>query len=146
MFALSDQPLDVQAVTDSVRDVRAGAVVLFLGTVREFTGDVQTDRLEYEAYPEMALQVMQQLETDACERWPLIAVSMVHRTGVLDPGETAVAVAVSSAHRTAAFEAGQWLIDTLKVRVPIWKKERYSDGREEWVDPTAALPASGDVR
>lgn len=116
--------------------------MLFLGTVREFTGDVQTSSLEYEAYPAMAVQALTELETEARQRWPLIGVSMVHRTGHLDLGDVAVAVAVSSAHRTPAFEAGQWLIDTLKQRVPIWKQERYADGQTEWVHPTPESAAS----
>ncbi|APZ93689.1 molybdenum cofactor biosynthesis protein MoaE [Fuerstiella marisgermanici] len=135
MIELTTQPIDFTLVTDSVRTHVAGAVVLFMGTVREFTGDAQTSSLEYEAYPSMALQAMQQLETEACEKWPLHKVSMVHRTGHLDLGEIAVAVAVSAGHRKEAFEAGQWLIDALKERVPIWKKERYANGSTEWVHP-----------
>lgn len=135
MIELTTQPIDFTLVTDSVRTHAAGAVVLFMGTVREFTGDAQTSSLEYEAYPSMALQAMQQLETEAREKWPLHKVSMVHRTGHLDLGEIAVAVAVSAGHRKEAFEAGQWLIDALKERVPIWKKERYANGSTEWVHP-----------
>ncbi len=133
MIELTTQPIDFTLVTDSVRTHAAGAIVLFMGTVREFTGDAQTSSLEYDAYPSMALQAMQQLETEAREQWPLHKVSMVHRTGHLDLGEIAVAVAVSAGHRKEAFEAGQWLIDTLKERVPIWKKERYANGSTEWV-------------
>ena len=116
--------------------------MLFLGTVREFTGNIQTASLEYEAYPEMALQMLRQLDQEARERWTLVEISMVHRTGHLRLGDIAVAVAVSSAHRTEAFEAGQWLLDTLKQRVPIWKKELYSDGNTEWVHPTQKSPPS----
>ena len=123
-----------------MRSNNAGAVVLFLGTVREFTGDAQTSSLDYEAYPAMAVQAMQQLDQEARERWTLVDVSIVHRTGHLDLGEIAVAVAVSSGHRAAAFEAGQWLLDTLKQRVPIWKKELYSNGQTEWVHPTQKSP------
>lgn len=140
MIELTTQPIDYTAVTESVRSKNAGAVVLFLGTVREFTGDAQTSSLEYEAYPQMAEQGMQQLDHEARERWTLVDISIVHRTGHLDLGEIAVAVAVSSAHRAAAFEAGQWLLDTLKQRVPIWKKELYSNGQTEWVHPTQKSP------
>ena len=135
MIELSDQPIDVPQITDSVRDTRAGAVVLFLGTVRELTGDVRTSRLEYEAYEAMAISELQRLETEARNRWSLSGVTVVHRTGSLDPGDVAVAVAVSSAHRREAFEAGQWLIDTLKEVVPIWKQENWADGSSEWVHP-----------
>lgn len=140
MIELTTQPIDSTAVTESVRSNNAGAVVLFLGTVREFTGEAQTSSLEYEAYPQMAVQGMQQLDHEARERWGLVNVSIVHRTGHLELGEIAVAVAVSSAHRAAAFEAGQWLLDTLKQRVPIWKKELYSNGQTEWVHPTQKSP------
>jgi molybdopterin synthase catalytic subunit len=140
MIELTTQPIDFTAVTESVRSNNAGAVVLFLGTVREFTGDAQTSSLDYEAYPAMAVQAMQQLDQEARERWTLVDVSIVHRTGHLDLGEIAVAVAVSSGHRAAAFEAGQWLLDTLKQRVPIWKKELYSNGQTEWVHPTQKSP------
>lgn len=135
MIEITTQPIDFAQVTNSVRSPAAGAVVLFMGTVREFTGDVQTSSLEYESYPQMAVQSMQQLAAEAQQKWPLVSVSMVHRTGHLDLGEIAVAVAVSAGHRREAFEAGHWLIDTLKEKVPIWKKERYADGTTEWVHP-----------
>lgn len=140
MIQLTEKTINYQRVTESVRSYNAGAVVLFLGTVREFTGDAHTSSLVYEAYPAMAVQAMEQLKAEACERWSLQDVAIVHRTGRLDLGEIAVAVAVSSAHRLEAFEAGQWLIDALKQRVPIWKKEFYADGRTEWVHPTQKSP------
>jgi len=147
MIELTTIPIDFNAVTDSVRSHNAGAVVLFLGTVREFTDGAQTASLEYEAYSAMAVQAMEQLRQEARDKWTLVNASIVHRIGQLELGEIAVAVAVSSAHRTEAFEAGQWLIDTLKHRVPIWKKEQYTDGQTEWVHPTqksdpSAVPPS----
>ncbi len=135
MINFTTEPIDFTQVTDSVTSHAAGAVVLFLGTVREFTGDIQTSSLEYDVYPDMALLELRRLETDVREKWPVIAVSMVHRTGTLQLGDIAVAVAVSSAHRQEAFQAGQWLIDTLKVRVPVWKKEIYASGNTEWMHP-----------
>ena len=137
---LTTAPIHHEAVLQHVRSNLAGAAVLFLGTVREFTNDVQTSSLDYEAYPDMARQAMQRLAQEARERWNLVGVAISHRIGHLELGETAVAVAVSSAHRVAAFEAGQWIIDTLKQRVPIWKKELYADGRTEWVHPTQKSP------
>ena len=138
MIDLTVQPIDFSQVTESVQTHAAGAVVLFMGTVREFTGDAHTSSLEYDAYPQMALQAMHQLEAEAREKWPLHKISIVHRTGHLDLGEIAVAVAVSAGHRKEAFEAGQWLIDSLKERVPIWKKEKYVDGSTECVHPDGA--------
>ena len=135
MIQLTNQPIDFTAVTESVRSHNAGAVVLFMGTVREFTGEAQTSSLEYDAYPQMAVQAMEQLESEARSKWELVEISLVHRSGQLQLGEIAVAVAVSAGHRAEAFEAGRWLIDTLKERVPIWKKELFADGTTEWIHP-----------
>lgn len=145
MIDLTTTAIDSAAITESVRSNDAGAVVLFLGTVREFTGDAQTSSLEYEAYPEMALRAMEELEREARELWQLVDVSIVHRTGHLELGAVAVAVAVSSAHRKAAFEAGAWILDTLKQRVPIWKKECYTNGKTEWVHPTQKSEPSDEA-
>jgi molybdopterin synthase catalytic subunit len=109
--------------------------VLFAGTTREFTDGKRTESLDYECYPEMARQELDKLEQQARERWPIVECSIVHRLGHLQIGEASVAIAVSSPHRKAAFEAGQWLIDTLKQLVPIWKKENWDDGTCEWVHP-----------
>ncbi len=144
MIELTDQPIDFHALTESVRDNGAGAVVLFLGTVREFTKGVQTAWLDYEAYPEMARASMAQLDADVRTHFPVTGVAISHRTGTLQLGDVSVAIAVSAPHRAQAFDAGRWLIDTLKERVPIWKKEHYSDGREEWQHP--GLPTDRSVR
>ncbi len=132
---LSESVIDSQDVIRSVTSPAAGAVVLFLGTTREFTGGRQTVYLDYECYPEMARCKMQELAEQAAARWPLVACCMVHRLGRVNLAEASVAIAVSSPHRLAAFEAGQWLIDTLKQVVPIWKQEHWSDGTSEWVHP-----------
>lgn len=141
MIELTDNPIDYQLVIESVRSHAAGAAVLFLGTVREYTGDVQTASLEYDAYPQMATTAMATLRDEAIAKWKLVDAAIVHRKGHLELGDIAVAVAVSSPHRQQSFEAGQWLIDTLKQRVPIWKKELYADGQTEWVHPTQKSPA-----
>jgi molybdopterin synthase catalytic subunit len=135
MIELTDAPIDYQALTERVRSNRAGAVCLFLGTVRAHTGDRRTTELEYEAYRRMAEAKLAELEAEARRRWPIVESAIVHRLGRLDPGEVSVAVAVSCPHRRQAFEACGWLIDTLKEVVPIWKKERWADGTEEWVHP-----------
>jgi molybdopterin synthase catalytic subunit len=135
MVALTNEPIDMLAVLECVQSPQAGAVVLFLGTTREMTGDRRTQSLDYECYPEMATRKLAELEAEARHRWTLIECAVIHRLGHLKIGEASVAVAVSSAHRRAAFEAGQWLIDTLKQSAPIWKKENWADGTEEWVHP-----------
>jgi molybdopterin synthase catalytic subunit len=135
MIKITAEPIDYAAVTDLVRSPLAGAVCTFLGTVREFTGDRRTVALTYESYPEMALKKMAELEEEARRRWPVIELALVHRVGNLELGEVSVAVAVSCPHRHESFEACRWLIDTLKQVVPIWKKEIWADGNEEWVHP-----------
>jgi molybdopterin synthase catalytic subunit len=135
MIEITEQPIDPGRVLGSVRSPRAGAVCLFLGTVREFTGERQTEALEYEAYPVMAERKLAALEAEARHRWPIIEAAIVHRLGHLELGAISVAVAVSCPHRRAAFEACSWLMDTIKEVVPIWKKERWADGTEEWVHP-----------
>jgi molybdopterin synthase catalytic subunit len=137
MQRLTKKPLDPAALLASVQSPAAGAVLLFVGTTREQTGGRATASLTYEAYADMALAKLAELEATARARWPLIEVAIEHRLGPVAIGEASVAIAVSSAHRAAAFAAGQWLIDTLKEVVPIWKCEHWADGAEDWVHPGA---------
>jgi molybdopterin synthase catalytic subunit len=142
MIEITEQPIDHAAVTERVRSDQAGAVCSFLGTVREMTGDRRTASLDYEAYPAMALKSMADLEAEARSRWPIQDLAIVHRVGHLGLGEVSVVVAVSCPHRHQAFDACRWLIDTLKGVVPIWKKEVWADGTEEWVHPGQEPQAS----
>ena len=135
--AISDAPLDVAAVLESVLDPGAGGVATFVGTVRssaaaEGARGKQVVALEYEAHPEMAPVRMREIATGVAERYGLIAVTAHHRTGHCDLGEPTVVVACSAAHRAAALEACRDANDTNKQAVPIWKKEVYSDG-SAWV-------------
>jgi len=145
MIELTEHPIDPSAVLHAVRSPRAGAVVLFLGTAREFTGDRQTQSLDYECFGEMAEQKLAELEQQARRRWPLDRCAMVHRTGHLELGEISVAIAVSTPHRRDAFEAGRWLIDTLKEVAPIWKRENWADGSSAWVHPGVRLSSAGEA-
>ena len=138
MIEITDQALDPAGVLQQVASRQAGAAVLFLGTAREFTGNRRTASLEYECYGEMARQKLAELEADARRRWPLLGCAIVHRIGRVELGEASVVIAVSAAHRQAAFADGQWLIDTLKQVVPIWKRENWADGTSEWVQPGEA--------
>ncbi len=140
MIEITEDPIDHAALTEHVRSNLAGAVCTFLGTVRELTGERRTSSLDYEAYPEMALKKLAEIEAEVRRRWPVIEAAIVHRVGHLDLGEISVVVAVSCPHRHESFEACQWLIDTLKDVVPIWKKEVWADGREEWVHPGLPQP------
>jgi molybdopterin synthase catalytic subunit len=135
MIELVLEPINTEQALQRVTSRRAGATVLFLGTTREFTGDRRTLNLDYECYPEMARRKLEELEAAARNRWPIIECLLIHRLGRVELGEASIAIAVSSAHRQAAFEAAQWLIDTVKQVVPIWKQEHWSDGSSEWVHP-----------
>ncbi|GAB4157484.1 MAG: molybdenum cofactor biosynthesis protein MoaE [Planctomycetaceae bacterium] len=135
MIELTHEEIDTTALLESVRSTQSGAVVLFLGTVRELTNGRQTVALDYDAYPEMAEAKLAELEAEARENWPVDKLAIVHRLGHLKLGDVSVAVAVSCPHRHQAFEAGRFLIDELKIRVPIWKKENWADGSTEWVHP-----------
>lgn len=135
MIELTHNPIDVTAVLAKVSSAQAGAVVLFLGTTREFTKGRQTKTLHYECYSEMAEKKLVELESQAREKWLLVECVIVHRLGEVPLEQASVAIAVSSQHREVAFQAGKWLIDTLKVDVPIWKQEHWVDGATEWVHP-----------
>lgn len=124
-------PIDVAALGQA--DPRDGAVCLFVGVVRNENGGRAVSHLEYEAYEEMALPLMQQIARETLERWPVTRVELVHRLGALSIGEPSVAVAVTSPHRKEAFEACRHAIDAVKARVPIWKKEYYADG-SQWLE------------
>jgi molybdopterin synthase catalytic subunit len=137
MVLLTPDPIDHHALTEAVRRPDCGAVVTFLGTVRDLTDGKVTVALDYEAYPGMAEAKMAEIERETRQRWPVGDMRLVHRTGHLGVGEVSVAVAVSCPHRAQAFEACRHAIDRLKELVPIWKKENWADGRTEWVHPGA---------
>ncbi|MDR5683273.1 MAG: molybdenum cofactor biosynthesis protein MoaE [Armatimonadota bacterium] len=144
--AVQTGPISTDDLLERVRDPGAGAVVLFLGTVRQTArNDQRVVHLEYEAYERLARSEMERIARQIAERWPVLHAAIVHRTGRLGVGEISVAVAVSSAHRKDAFEAAKYAIDTLKVTVPIWKKEVW-EGGAAWVgtDPVPG-PAEGGV-
>ncbi len=133
-MALSSESIDADALRRLVSDPAAGAVVVFLGTVRDHSeGRDGVTHLEYEAYEGVVEAKMAGIVRESRDRWPdVLRCAVVHRVGSLPVGEIAVCVAVSSPHRRAAFDAGQYLIDELKARAPIWKKEHWPGGAE-WV-------------
>ena len=138
MIALTRQPIDPTALLAAVQDPLCGAVVLFLGTVRELTGAVRTVHLEYDAYAPMAEKKLREVAALAGERWLLKRVGIVHRLGKLAVGDIAVAVAVSTPHRAEAFAAAEFIMDQVKELVPIWKQENAPDGSAEWVHGTTS--------
>ena len=136
MTRLTRDPIDFAALTEAVRSPHCGAVALFLGTVRDLTGERVTVALDYEAYPGMAEKKLAEIEADTRARWPVGDIALVHRLGRLEVGEVSVAVAVSCPHRADAFAACRHAIDRLKELVPIWKREHWNDGTTEWVHPS----------
>ncbi len=126
MVRLQREPIDLAAL--HAASPTDGALCLFVGVVRNENAGKAVLRLEYEAYEEMALPLMADIESEVRGRWPVTEVRMVHRLGPLAIGEASVAVAVASPHRAEAFAACRYAIDTLKAKVPIWKKEFYADG------------------
>ncbi|ARS35842.1 molybdenum cofactor biosynthesis protein MoaE [Pontibacter actiniarum] len=129
---LTEAPLRIAACIEWVMTPESGGIDVFVGTVRNATQGRQVQRLEFEAYAQMARNEMTKIAEQALEKWPLHKVLLHHRTGVLQVGEVPVVIAVSAAHRAAAFDACRYIIDTLKQTVPIWKKEVFEDG-EAWV-------------
>lgn len=125
-------PLNVEEVYGKAISDGSGAVNIFVGTVRNATQSKEVIRLEYEAYEQMAVKEMRKIANLAKKKWPVENVIIYHRHGILEVGEAAVLIAVSTPHRKESFEACQYIIDTLKQTVPIWKKEVFGDG-EEWV-------------
>ncbi len=132
---LQPDPLSLDEAYRSVLQGNVGAIALFVGTTRRFTeGRGQTSRLEYDCYPEMALAEMERLCEETLSRQPLERLFAAHRTGVVPLGEASVIVAASSAHRKDAIRACEYLIDSLKASVPIWKKEVYAGGQSLWIE------------
>lgn len=140
MIQITTEPIDHATLTEQVRRPNCGAVVTFLGTVRDLTDGKVTVALDYEAYPGMAEKKLAEIERETRERWPVGEIAFVHRVGHLAIGEVSVVVAVSCPHRAQAFEACRYAIDRLKEIVPIWKKENWADGTSEWAHPGAGTP------
>jgi molybdopterin synthase catalytic subunit len=132
MIAVVDTPIDVRAVEDAVRDDAHGAVLTFAGVGRNEFGGRPVRALFYEAWTEVAVRALEAVADDTRARWPAVKVAIVHRTGTVAIGEPSVVIAVGAPHRAEAYEASRFAIDTLKERVPIWKKEIYADG-SAWV-------------
>jgi len=132
MIKITEKPIDVHKVIETASSLGAGAVNVFIGNVRSTAHNKNVRWLEYEAYEAMAVAEIRKIIDEASHKWGLLGWAVSHRVGTLKPGETAVVVAVSAPHRKESFEACQFIIDEVKAKVPIWKKEVFEDG-EEWV-------------
>jgi molybdopterin synthase catalytic subunit len=138
MAFLSSDPLDIATLVTRVQAPDRGAVTSFLGLVRDHHAGRMVTRLEYSAYPPMAEAECARIVAEAEARWP-VRVAVEHRIGTLEIGDAAVAIAAAAAHRDEAFAACRFVIEEVKRRVPIWKKEFYADGTVEWVGAGGAL-------
>ena len=132
MLEVRDSPLSVDEVLHAVRDRAAGAVVVFVGTVRERDSDRDVTALGYSAHPSVS-EELAAVASSVAAAFPVRALAAVHRVGDLDVGDLSVVVAVACPHRGEAFAAARMLIDELKSRVPIWKHQSFADGDQEWV-------------
>lgn len=134
MFAISDMPIARDQLVESLANEKAGALVTFEGWVRNHNEGRMVERLEYEAFQPLARAEGEKIIDEAIERYGILAAACVHRVGSLAKGEMAVFVAVTAAHRAEAFSACRYIIDQVKSRLPIWKKEHYVDGTSGWVN------------
>ena len=141
--ALVTHPLDPAAALAEVARVSNGATVLFVGTVRDVNDGRPVTGMEYSAYAEMAELELAAIAREARERFGTPNIVIEHRVGTLELGEASVVIACAHAHRAQAFDAARHVIEELKRRVPIWKREHYADGTREWVDPTRAPYPAG---
>ena len=136
--ALVERPLDPARLLAEVASPANGAAVLFVGTVRETNEGRAVTGIDYSAYAGMAERELGDIALEAAERFGTTHVVVEHRVGTLGLGEASVAIAVAHPRRAQAYEASRWVIEEIKRRVPIWKREHYEDGTREWVDPTAS--------
>lgn len=138
LIRVTSDELRTDEAVGAVASPEAGAINVFLGVVRNNNIGRSVQYLEYDAYPSMAEKVMAELAGQAKERFGLIEVAVLHRTGRLEIGETSLLIAVSCGHRAESFGAGHWLVDEIKKRVPVWKKEVWDNG-EAWVEGPESL-------
>jgi len=143
--AIVDQPIDVAAILGRVSRSANGATVLFLGVVREVNEGRDVTGIEYTAYRSMAERELATIVEEAAALADSDDIAVVHRLGELAVGECSVAVAVGHPHRGRAFEAARYVIEELKQRVPIWKREHYVDGTREWVAANNTAPSLVDA-
>jgi molybdopterin synthase catalytic subunit len=135
MIEFVREPIDLNRVSSFCSNDRVGAISVFVGITRRFTGDVETESLEYDAYESMAVLKMIELTAIASQQYRIERVAFVHRLGKVPVGETSMVVAVASAHRAQAIDACAWLVERIKAEVPIWKKEQYPQGSSKWIHP-----------
>lgn len=138
--AVLESPLDAKALRESATDPRAGAVVVFEGCARDHHEGRSVENLAYEAFVPMAVAELEKLRSEAVARFGLVQCLIHHRIGEVPLTEAAVVVVTASAHRQEAFQGAAWIMDRIKERVPIWKRERFTAGGEGWVEGQKLVP------
>jgi molybdopterin synthase catalytic subunit len=138
---VTTEPIDSCELLSGATADSDGAALLFIGVVRNRNDGREVGHLDYQAYPEMAEATLREIVREAHERWETGRISVVHRIGHLEIGEASVAIMVASPHRGNAYEASRYVIEELKKRVPIWKREGYTSGESEWLQGTTPQPA-----
>ncbi|MFH1017820.1 MAG: molybdenum cofactor biosynthesis protein MoaE [Pseudomonadota bacterium] len=133
---ITDRPIDLDRLKEAIREPSCGGHAIFVGTVRNGGRRGEVVRLEYEAYVSMAEKVLDEIAAETAKKFGAKIGRIVHRVGVIEPGEVSVVVVFSSPHRKEAFEACSYAVNELKRRAPIWKKEVYRDGKSEWTGGT----------
>ena len=144
-FCVSAAPLDAAAVAGAVSGPASGAVVTFLGTVRNHNAGRDVLFLEYEAFEPLAVKSFERIAAEAADRWPAVTLAIHHRVGRIEIGEASVVIAAASAHRADAFAASRYAIERIKQISPIWKHEHF-DGGEVWIEGATADPADEGAR
>ena len=144
LTGITREPIDTAQVLSSVGSDEDGAVLLFLGVVRDHADDRPVSGMRYDAYVDMAEPVLAEIAAEAGEIVDSDRVAVIHRIGELAIGEASVAIAVSSAHRAEAYRASRHVIEEIKKRLPVWKHEHYADGTREWVEGTPLAPTGGE--
>ena len=137
------EPIDATALLARVARPSNGAVLLFLGVVRDVNDGRAVSGIEYSAYESMAARELADIAREAAQRFGVTDIAVEHRLGELALQEASVGIAVAHPHRAEAYEASRWILEEVKRRVPIWKREHYVDGMREWVDPTGAAVRAG---
>jgi molybdopterin synthase catalytic subunit len=135
--AIVERPIDAAALLEEVAANRHGATVLFVGTVRDVHDGKPVTALDYSAYGAMAERELRDIASEAIARWPEADVVAEHRIGLLELGDASVAIAAAHPHRGEAYEASRYVIEELKKRLPVWKREHYANGHAEWVEANA---------
>ena len=129
---ITREKIDLERIRSDAHQPKAGAMILFCGDIRNHSHGKEVIAVEYDAYPSMAIKQIEKIVDFAKQQWPLEHVQVLHRLGKLEVLECSIVIAVASAHRKDAYQASQYIIDTIKRSVPIWKREYFADGTTEW--------------